>query len=231
VSQPSPTSAPVLPSLSLGVCSWSLQVRSLGELRRLLDRLGVNVVQIACGDPHHASWDEGDAFPETARSAGIIMTGAMLGFPGEDYATPQTIKKTGGFGNPAWRPERLKRLEWALEGTMALGLSELTLHAGFLPEPDDPDRSVMLDTLAKAGDLARKSGITLAFETGQETAELLHETLGELQAPNIQDQLRPREQVALRDGRPDPGRRATGCEHPFRTREGRAPARDERPLG
>ena len=185
MAQPSPTSGPVLPPLSLGVCSWSLQVRSIAELRRLLDRLGVNVVQIACGDPHHASWDEGDALPETARTSGIIMTGAMLGFPGEDYTTPQTIKVTGGFGNPAWRPERLQRLEWALERTLALGLSDLTLHAGFLPEPDDPERSALLDTLTKAADLAQKSGITLAFETGQETAELLRTTLDELQAPNI----------------------------------------------
>ena len=185
MAQPSPTSGPVLPPLSLGVCSWSLQVRSIAELRRLLDRLGVNVVQIVCGDPHHASWDEADALPETARTSGIIMTGAMLGFPGEDYTTPQTIKVTGGFGNPAWRPERLQRLEWALERTLALGLSDLTLHAGFLPEPDDPERSALLDTLTKAADLAQKSGITLAFETGQETAELLRTTLDELQAPNI----------------------------------------------
>jgi L-ribulose-5-phosphate 3-epimerase len=185
MAQPSPTSGPVLPPLSLGVCSWSLQVRSIAELRRLLDRLGINVVQIACGDPHHASWDEGDALPETARISGIIMTGAMLGFPGEDYTTPQTIKVTGGFGNPAWRPERLQRLEWAHERTLALGLSDLTLHAGFLPEPDDPERSALLDTLTKAADLAQKSGITLAFETGQETAELLRTTLDELQSPNI----------------------------------------------
>jgi len=33
--------------LALGVCSWSLQVRSISELKGLLDRLGVDVVQIA----------------------------------------------------------------------------------------------------------------------------------------------------------------------------------------
>ena len=50
------------------------------------------------------------------------MTAAMLGFPGEDYTTPQTIKATGGFGNPADRAERLDRLAWAVERTVALGL-------------------------------------------------------------------------------------------------------------
>ncbi len=202
VAQPSPTSGPVLPPLSLGVCSWSLQVRSVAELKRLLDQLGINVVQIACGDPQHASWDEGDSLPETARASGIIMTAAMLGFPGEDYTTPQTIKLTGGFGNPAWRQERLQRLEWALARTLALGLSDLTLHAGFLPDPDDPGRSAFLDTLARAAELAGAKGVTLAFETGQESASLLRTTLDELQSPSIKVNFDPANRLLYDMGDP-----------------------------
>jgi len=174
-----------LPPLTIGVCSWSLQVTSVPELNRLLADLGVNVTQIACGDPHHASWEEGDAMPDAARAADFVMVGAMLGFPGEDYTTPETIKQTGGFGPAELREERLGRLQWALERTKALGLSDLMLHAGFLPEPDDPGRSAMLETLAKAGQFAADQGITLAFETGQETAQLLRRTLDELRSPNL----------------------------------------------
>jgi L-ribulose-5-phosphate 3-epimerase len=175
----------VLPPLSLGVCSWSLQVKSIRELKGFLQQLGINVVQIACGDPHHASWDEGEGMPAAALDSGIVMTGAMLGFPGEDYTTPQTIKETGGFGNPALRAERIDRLKWALHRTMALGLSDLSLHAGFLPAPGDPGRDAVLETLAEAGRLAAARGITLAFETGQETAQLLRLTLDELGLPNL----------------------------------------------
>jgi L-ribulose-5-phosphate 3-epimerase len=171
--------------LAIGVCSWSLQVKSVPELRRLLDRLGIDVVQIACGDPHHAAWEEGDRLPEAARAAGFRMTGAMLGFPGEDYTTPQTIQKTGGFGDPATRAERLERFRWALDRTRALGLKDLMLHAGFLPEPGDPDRKPFLDTLAKVSDLAREKGVAVAFETGQETADLLRRTLDELKCSNL----------------------------------------------
>src|ERR1035438_8574882 len=95
--------------LAIGVCSWSLQVGSVPELNRLLAGLGTDVVQIACGDPHHASWEEGDNMPAAARAAGFRLTGTMLGFPGEDYPTPQTIQLSGGFGNPATRTERLER--------------------------------------------------------------------------------------------------------------------------
>ncbi|HTE17697.1 MAG TPA: sugar phosphate isomerase/epimerase family protein [Armatimonadota bacterium] len=170
---------------AIGVCSWSLQVKSVPELRRLLDQLGVNVLQIACGDPHHASWEEGDRLPEVARAAGMEITAAMLGFPGEDYTTPQTIKETGGFGDPATRAERMEKLKWGLDRTSALGTNLLTLHGGFLPEPGDPDRKPFLDTLGQAAALAAEQGITLGLETGQETADLLRRTLDDLQCANV----------------------------------------------
>jgi len=188
--------------LAIGVCSWSLQVKSIPELQRFLARLGVNTVQIACGDPHHAAWDEGDHLPEAARAARFEMTGAMLGFPGEDYTTPQTIQKSGGFGNPATRAERLERLVWALDRTRTLGLADLMLHAGFLPEPGDPDRKPFLDTLGKVSALAQARGVTVAFETGQETADLLRRTLDELKCANLKVNFDPANMLLYDKGDP-----------------------------
>ena len=191
-----------MPPMAIGVCSWSLQVQSIPELKRLMDQLGLSVVQIACGDPHHASWDEGDDLPRVAAAAGFRMTGAMLGFPGEDYTTPQTIQHSGGFGNPATRAERLERFRWALDRTKALGLSDLMLHAGFLPEPGTPDRKPFLDTLAKVSELARAKNITIGFETGQETADLLRRTLDELKCPNLKVNFDPANMLLYDKGDP-----------------------------
>jgi sugar phosphate isomerase/epimerase len=188
--------------LAIGVCSWSLQVKNISELKRFLDRLGIDVVQIACGDPHHAAWEEGEALPEFARAAGFRMTGAMLGFPGEDYTTPQTIQKTGGFGDPATRPERLERFQWALDRTRALGLSDLMLHAGFIPEPGNPGRKPFLDTLAQVSDLAKTKAITVGFETGQETADLLRLTLDELKCSNLKVNFDPANMLLYDKGDP-----------------------------
>jgi len=171
--------------LAIGVCSWSLQVTSVPELKGFLDRLGIDVVQIACGDPHHASWSEGDAMPAAAKAAGFRMSGSMLGFPGEDYTTPQTIEKTGGFGDPATRAERLDRFCWGLARTKELGLADVMLHAGFIPEVGAPERKPFLDTLAKVSELAAAAGVTVAFETGQESAALLRRTLDDLKCPNL----------------------------------------------
>lgn len=176
---------PQIEPLAIGVCSWSLQPKSIPELKKILDRLGIDVVQIACGDPHHAAWDEGDNMPAAAKASGFRMSAAMLGFRGEDYTTPQTIERTGGFGPKELRSERLDRLRWALVRVQQLGLTALTLHAGFIPPEGESNRKALLDVLAQAGELARAAGVTLAFETGQETADLLRRTLDDLKAPNI----------------------------------------------
>jgi sugar phosphate isomerase/epimerase len=188
--------------LAIGVCSWSLQVKSVPELKGFLDQLGITVVQIACGDPHHAAWDEGDRMPEAARAAGFTMSGSMLGFPGEDYTTPQTIQKTGGFGDPALRPERLERFKWALDRVRALGLADLMLHAGFIPDPGGPDRRAFLDTLGQVSALARARGVTVAFETGQETADLLRRTLDELKCDNLKVNFDPANMLLYDKGDP-----------------------------
>ncbi len=174
-----------IPPLAIGVCSWSLQVTSVPELKSFMDRLGIDVVQIACGDPHHASWVEGDDMPAAARAAGFQMSGAMLGFPGEDYSSPQTIEKTGGFGDPATRSERVLRFEWALARTKELGLRDIMLHAGFIPAVGSPDRKPFLFTLECVANLAEQHNMTVAFETGQESAALLRTTLDELKCPSL----------------------------------------------
>ena len=187
---------------AIGVCSWSLQVRNIPELKRLLDSLGIDVVQIACGDPHHAAWDEGERMPAAAKAAGFRMNASMLGFPGEDYTTPQTVQRTGGFGNPATRGERLERFQWALDRTRELGLADLTMHAGFIPEPGDPDRKSFLDTLGQVSQRALSKGITVAFETGQETADLLRLTLDELKCRNLKVNFDPANMILYDKGDP-----------------------------
>jgi sugar phosphate isomerase/epimerase len=140
--------------------------------------------------------------PEAARAAGFALTGAMLGFPGEDYTTPQTIQRTGGFGDPKTRPERLERLQWALDRTRALGLADLMLHGGFIPEPGDPDRKPFLDTLGKVSALAAAKGVTVALETGQETADLLRRTLDELKCGNLKVNFDPANMLLYDKGDP-----------------------------
>ncbi len=187
----------------IGVCSWSLQVQSLPELQDFMKKLGISVTHLALGDPHHASWKESDEeFISTVAQADFTPSASMLGFPGEDYTTPATIKKTGGFGDPATRGERLELLKWGVNKTRRLGLSIMTAHAGFIPEQNSPDRGPFLDCLKKALDIAAAEEVTLSFETGQETAELLRATLDELNHPNAKVNFDPANMYLYNKGDP-----------------------------
>ena len=189
-------------ALKVGVCSWSLQVSSLPELERLLDRVGIRVVQLALGDPNHATWEEGDAIVERALGASFEITGTMVGFPGEDYTSPETIKRTGGFGEAAQRAERLEIFRWGVERTATLGVGLITTHAGFIPEPDDPGRASFLDCLGSAASMAAERGIVLALETGQETAGLLRRTLDDLKSSSLKVNFDPANMILYDKGDP-----------------------------
>jgi len=187
----------------IGVCSWSLQVTSIPELERLLAEVGAERTHLALGDPHHASWVEDDeTFITSVKKAAFSPSAAMLAFPGEDYTSPATIRKTGGFGDPALREERLELVKWGAEKAKALGLDIMSVHAGFLPEKGDPGRTDFLDCLKRALDIAGEKGITLAFETGQETALLLRETLDELDRPNAKVNFDPANMLLYKKGNP-----------------------------
>lgn len=186
----------------VGVCSWSLQVKNISELNGFTNNLGIQNVQIACGDPHHASWDEGDDMPIKAKNASFKLTGAMLGFPGEDYTTPQTIEKTGGFGDPATRPERLERFKWSLLRVQDLGVNDIMFHAGFIPPMNDSGRKSFLQTLETVSTLANNSGVNVSFETGQESSELLFNTLKELDRSNLFVNFDPANMLLYDQGNP-----------------------------
>jgi len=96
----------------------------------------------------------------------------------------------------------MDRLRWALDRTRELGLRDLMMHAGFLPEPGSPERKPMLDTLARAAGLAAEKGVTLALETGQESARLLRRTLDDLACPNLKVNFDPANMLLYNMGDP-----------------------------
>ncbi len=187
---------------ALGVCSWSLQVSNIPDLVRLSAEVGAEVVQVGIGDPTHGAWDEGENFVEVLQTSGLELSGTMIGFPGEDYTSPATIRESGGFGDPALRTERLGIFRYAVDKTAELGLQCLCSHAGFIPEADGPERSSFLDCISEAAQYAADKGVLFTMETGQETAALLRRTLDELKMPSLRVNFDPANMVLYDMGNP-----------------------------
>ncbi|MBN1441483.1 MAG: sugar phosphate isomerase/epimerase [Planctomycetes bacterium] len=186
----------------LGVCSWSLQATSVPELMRLAEEVGAGVVQIGLGDPTHGTWKEGADLIRALLDSPLELTAAMIGFPGEDYTSPLTIRKTGGFGDPAVRQARQKIFEQAARQTAELGLEILCSHAGFIPEPESPERESFLECIRDVARSAARHGVIFAMETGQETAALLKRTLQDLSEPNLKVNFDPANMILYDMGHP-----------------------------
>ncbi len=169
----------------LGVCSWSLQPASSADLAWKVSKVGVQWVQLALDPISHGDWDE-DETAGALKEAKIGIVSGMIGFPGEDYSTLETIRQTGGVRPDADWEQNLKRVRTNAALAERLGLNLVTLHAGFLPhEKDDPERPKMLDRLRAVADAFADHGVAIGLETGQESATTLLEVLRELERPSV----------------------------------------------
>src|SRR5207237_8527119 len=82
------------------------------------------------------------------------------------------------------------------------GLTDITRHAGCRPATGAPARKPFSDTLGKVSQLAKEKGITVAFETGEESADLLRRTLDDLKCPNLKINFDPANMILYDMGDP-----------------------------
>lgn len=164
----------------VGVCSWSLQATGPEDLAVKLARVGATGVQIALDPLRTGAWGIG-ATVRALADIGVAIVSGMMTTKGEDYSTLETIRVTGGLRPDEHWAENLRAAEDNARLASELGLRIVTFHAGFLPhERSDPERAVMLERLGKVIRVFAARGVSVGFETGQETAGTLLEALGEL---------------------------------------------------
>lgn len=170
----------------LALCSWSLHPNSPQALIDDLGRIGLTRVQLAL-DPCCSNPDIWGNVGADLHHAGIEIVSGMMGAIGEDYSSPATIRKTGGFV-----PDETWDRNWAHAKKIAvvardLGLDAVSAHAGFIPpDPNDPKWPVLTDRLRRIADLFGETfNGKLIFETGQETGDTLFNFLQQLDRENI----------------------------------------------
>jgi sugar phosphate isomerase/epimerase len=169
----------------LAVCSWSLLATDPHDLAAKLKSTGIDRVQLALDplreDP--AVWGETQ---DVLRQAGIAIISGMFGCVGEDYSSLDSIRVTGGIAPDTTWEQNLANIRATAEIATALGLELVTFHAGFVPhDPADPDFSKMVARLAAVAEIFAAADMTVALETGQETAAGLASLLVVLDRPNV----------------------------------------------
>jgi L-ribulose-5-phosphate 3-epimerase len=163
----------------IAVCSWSLRPRSPEHLCDLLESTGIRRVQLAL-DPIRSDWGPNRTVRVLA-ARGITIVSGMMAMQGEDYSTLDAIRATGGLRPDATWPANLAAAAENAKLARTLGIRLVTFHAGFLPHDSrDPERPTMLDRLRRIRDTFAAADISIALETGQESAATLLCLLEEL---------------------------------------------------
>ncbi len=173
------------PGRLVGVCSWSLQPRDLAGLLAAVAATGLHAVQLALEPLRAGVMDPGAVGPALA-SRGIAVPSGMLAFPGEDYLTLESIRRTGGVVPDADWPHNLAAAREAAAIAARLAIPLVTFHAGFIPHRStDPRRRIVLDRILAIAEPFLEAGISVGLETGQENAITLLDALDMLGEPRI----------------------------------------------
>lgn len=170
----------------------------------MLQSIGLSRVQLALND--HRGSAGGEAIGRELEDAGIEIVSGMFGTVGEDYTSLETIHATGGVVPDEHWEANLEIAGEVIATSKSLGLNLVSFHAGFLPEEaSDPNYAKLIDRLRTLAKMFAEAGIDLAFETGQEEAEILAKFLDDLAAPNVGVNFDPANMILYAKGDPVAG--------------------------
>jgi L-ribulose-5-phosphate 3-epimerase len=164
----------------IGVCSWSLQPASPADLAQKVRACGLDWVQLALDPLRTGAWKVDETRHELEKSGVRIMSG-MMGMQGEDYATLDAIRRTGGVRVDAHWDANISAARDNAALARDLGLALVSFHAGFIPErPEDPEREKIMERIRALVDVFAEAGVRVALETGQESEGCMHRALLDL---------------------------------------------------
>ncbi len=122
-----------------------------------------------------------------AEKCGIEISAFFAGFY-DDY-TAWDLKydfRNAGLNSVAFGSERLKYLLGALPFLQELGVTDMIMHAGFVPnDPFAPEYAEMVCRVKLLADRAKKYGVNVLFETGGESPITLLRLIEDVNTGNL----------------------------------------------
>ena len=186
----------------IGVCSWSLRPDGLDDLIQQVKSLELTHVQLSVGEFVDLPQAAQDRAVERIVEGGLTLTATMIGYPGEDYASINAIRRTGGLVPDETWDERQRLTLAAAAFSVRLGVKLLSTHVGFIPSPNHRDYHALVGRIdSLAGPLAEQ-GLELLMETGQEAASELLQFVNDLKSKNVGVNFDPANMILYGSGNP-----------------------------
>jgi len=197
------TSTAPLKPLEPGLCSWCLHLTDVHQLEAAMNSFGLRALHLALAPIADLPASEQTLVISQLKASPLLITCGMISYPGEDYTTRETIHKTGGLVPDDTFDSRYRLTITCGHIGHQLGLTQISTHVGFIPDPTDtPAFEKIRDRLSKVADEYARLGISLLFETGQETADTLVAFLRTMNRPNLGVNFDPANMLSYDKGDP-----------------------------
>jgi len=135
--------------------------------------------------------------------AGITVTSVAAVYEGESYADVAAVRNTVGLLPKATRAARIEDTKRTADFAHALGAPNVSSHIGYIPEDrSDPDYALLVSALQQICDYIGQHGQSFNLETGQETAELLGDFIGDVGCENLGANFDPANMIMYGTGDP-----------------------------
>jgi L-ribulose-5-phosphate 3-epimerase len=145
--------------------------------------LGFETCQLSVSDYTPAKAEE---IKKAIKKYGIMPNALLVGGPGKMVWNFTEGPSTIGIVPRATRPARMKRMNEGIKFAALAGLPAVHTHFGFIPEdPGDPVYAEFIECLKELGNNAKKEGINILCETGQETPTTLQRAIEDTGTGNI----------------------------------------------
>lgn len=156
--------------MKLGTFVRPTDMAHLDEVFKPLKDNGFTACQLAY-KPEVFKKEDAEAIRAAADRNGIEISAHFVGFRDAfvSWELPYSFQ-TSGLGAPLYRAQRLEYLLKGAEFVSWLGITDMIIHAGFIPNnPYDPDYNTLVACIRILGNHAKKLGVNVLFETGAES--------------------------------------------------------------
>jgi sugar phosphate isomerase/epimerase len=158
----------------------------LGVSLDVAHELGVPTIQLHTPQRASRTPENAERFLARLDALGIRITVVFGGFEGESYADIPAVARTVGLAPPATREARLAEMQEIADFARRLGVGAVGLHVGFVPhETEDLLYRGLVAATRELCDHCGEAGQNVHLETGQESADVLLEFIGEVNRENL----------------------------------------------
>ncbi len=135
--------------------------------------------------------------------SGIEVTSVAAIYAGESYADVETVRRTVGLLPAETRAARIADTKLCADFTHELGAPNVSSHVGYLPEDRSrPDYAGLLSAVQEICDYLLPRRMNFCLETGQESADLLRQFIGDVARDNLAVNFDPANMIMYGTGDP-----------------------------